>query len=85
LGFKNNARFHTMINHLIKTAALLCPTSTVIPSSQSRHTESTVVVLKQLKLKLDRALEQEYARKEQAVSSKKTNVEETNSVSRFTR
>ena len=65
-----------MINRLIKTAALLCPTATtVIPPSQSCHTESTFMVLKQLQIKLDRALKQQYARKAQAVSSKKTNAE----------
>ena len=74
-----------MINRLIKTAALLCPTTTVISASQSCHRESTLMVLKQLQIKLDRALEHQYERKVQAVLSKKANVEEINNTNRSIR
>jgi len=74
-----------MINCLIKTAALLCPTATVISPSQGCHRESTLMVLKQLQIKLDRALEHQYEQKVQAVLSKKTNVEEINNTNRSIR
>lgn len=81
-----------MINQRIKTAALFCPTGKVIPLSQSCHTESTVRVLKQLQLKLDRALKQQYAQQAKAALSQKTNKknkttreESFHSTSRFTR
>jgi hypothetical protein len=64
-----------MINRLIKTVALVCPTQKVT-SLRTCPPQTTITVLTQLKLTLDHAVEQQYARKSQGLLDKKINSDE---------
>jgi hypothetical protein len=74
-----------MMNRLIREIAFVCPTRKVAPLSKS-HPQSTIIVLKKLQLKLDKALKQQYARKSKSFVDKKINSDEAaNNNSRLAR